>query len=199
MSSIEVNEQPEIQFSILREGSKDPEGPYSDTDILNMLNKRDVSPHDLVFYEGLQKWSPIGEVFVIHEQISHFVDDGQDKIRVGEVFREISELVTRDENIYYIAVQERAGLLSKSKQSVALTDKHIFLLTSVKKTGFEIQAHLWSRISNTMMRDEGKDLATFSILLDLEKKVDIAHIPLKQVQRLFQLSQEMKEAQGKEA
>jgi len=196
MSSIEVNEQPEIQFSVLREGSKDPEGPYTDTDILNMLNQKEVSAHDLVFYEGLNKWSPIGEVFVIHEQISHFVDDGQDKIRVGEVFREISELVTRDENIYYIAVQERAGLLSKSKQCIALTDKHIFLVTSVK-TGFEIQAHLWSHISNTMMRDEGKELATFSILLDLEKKVDIAHIPLKQVQRLFQLSQEMKEAQEK--
>lgn len=195
MSSIEVNDQPEIQFSLLREGSKDPEGPLTDTDILNLLNKGEVSAHDLVFYDGLQKWRPLGEVFVIHEQISHFVDDGQDKIKVGEVFREISELISKEENIYYIAVQERAGLLSKSKQCIAITDRHIFLLHSVK-SGFEIQAHLWSHISNTLMRDEGKDLATFSILLDMEKRIDIAHIPLKQVQRLFQLSQEMKEANG---
>jgi hypothetical protein len=43
------------------------------------------------------------------------------------------------------------------------------------------------------MRDEGKGLGTFSLLLGGERRTDIAHIPLKQVHRLFQLSQEMKE------
>ena len=43
------------------------------------------------------------------------------------------------------------------------------------------------------MRDEGRGLGTFSLLLGGEKRVDICHIPLKQVQRLFQLSQEMKQ------
>ena len=43
------------------------------------------------------------------------------------------------------------------------------------------------------MRDEGKGLGTYSILLGAEKRVDVLHLPLKQVQRLFQLSQEMKQ------
>jgi hypothetical protein len=44
------------------------------------------------------------------------------------------------------------------------------------------------------MRDEGRGLGTFSILLGGEKRVDVCHIPLRQVQRLFQLSQEIKQS-----
>jgi hypothetical protein len=62
--------------------------------------------------------------------------------------------------------------------------------------GYELEAHLWKTVTNTLMRDEGKGLGTFSILLGREKRVDICHIPLKQVQRLFQLSQEMKQDVG---
>ena len=49
---------------------------------------------------------------------------------------------------------------------------------------------------NTLMRDEGKGLGTFSLLLGADNRYDVNHIPLKQVQRLFQLSQEMKDSVG---
>lgn len=193
MSSIEVNEQPELQFSVLRAGRKDPEGPFSEADLLHQMNAGDLTPDDLVFFEGMTRWQPIRDVFEIHEQISHFVDDGQDRIKVAEAFREVSNVVSKDENIYYIAVQEKSGLLSKSKICVIIADKHIFLLRDVKGAR-ELEAHPWTHISNTLMRDEGRNLGTFSILLDLNRRVDVNHIPLKQVQRLFQLSQEMQEA-----
>ncbi|MEM6280416.1 MAG: hypothetical protein AAF733_13120, partial [Verrucomicrobiota bacterium] len=92
-----------------------------------------------------------------------------------------------------IAVQEKAGLLSKTKQCVVITEKHIYLLHE-KRVGFELEAHSWKSITNTLMRDEGKGLGTFSLLLGGEKRIDVCHIPLRQVQRLFQLSQEMKES-----
>ena len=103
-------------------------------------------------------------------------------------------MVGQGEDIYYIAVQEKVGILSKTKQCVIITDRHIFILHE-KRVGYELEAHPWKVVTNTLMRDEGKGLGTFSILLGVDHRVDVAHIPLRQVQRLFQLSQEMKEGQ----
>lgn len=193
MSTVPAEDTIGISFSILRRGSRDPEGPYNEHDLLQLLNEGTVSVHDLVFYEGLGEWKPFGEVFEIQEQISHFVDDGQDTAKVGQAFREVTDIVGNTENIFYIAVQAKAGLLSKTKQCVVITEKHIYLLHE-KRVGYELEAHSWKTVTNTLMRDEGKGLATFSILLGGEKRIDVCHIPLRQVQRLFQLSQEMKEA-----
>ncbi|MDF1658490.1 MAG: DUF4339 domain-containing protein [Verrucomicrobiales bacterium] len=193
MSTAPAEDNTGIEFSVMRRGSRDPEGPYSEHDLLELLNAGSVSAQDLIFYEGLGEWKAIGDVFDIQEQISHFIDDGQDTERVGQAFREVSDIVGSTENIFYIAVQAKASLLSKTKQCVVITEKHIYILHE-KRVGYELEAHVWKTITNTLMRDEGKGFGTFSILLGGEKRIDVCHIPLKQVQRLFQLSQEMKEA-----
>jgi hypothetical protein len=194
MITTETQEQPiEIQFSILKRGEPDSRGPFTEQDILAQLNAGEITSEDMVFYEGLGEWKPIGEVFEIQEQISHFVDDGQDKQKVAVAFREVSNVVGSEEDIFYIAVQAKAGLLSKTKQCVIVTDTHVFMLHE-KRVGYELEAHLWKTVTNTLMRDEGRGLGTFSILLSGEKRVDVCHIPLKQVQRLFQLSQEIKQS-----
>lgn len=194
MSTTETNEMAEIQFSVLKRGSKDPQGPYNEGELLNLLNNNELGIEDLVYFDGIGEWKPINEVFEIQEQISHFVDDGQDTLKVGVAFREVSNVVGQGEDIYYIAVQEKVGILSKTKQCVIITDRHIFILHE-KRVGYELEAHPWKVVTNTLMRDEGKGLGTFSILLGVDHRVDVAHIPLRQVQRLFQLSQEMKEGQ----
>jgi hypothetical protein len=193
MSTTETQEQPgDIQFSILKRGEPDSRGPFTEQNILAQLNAGEITSEDMVFYEGLGEWKPIGEVFEIQEQISHFVDDGQDKQKVAAAFREVFNVVGSDEDIFYIAVQAKAGLLSKTKQCVIVTDTHLFMLHE-KRVGYELEAHLWKTVTNTLMRDEGRGLGTFSILLGGEKRVDVCHIPLRQVQRLFQLSQEIKQ------
>ncbi len=192
MSAVETEESGGVQFSILKRGARDPEGPFSDEELLSMMNDGTLSVADLVYYEGMGEWKPIGEVFEVHEQISHFVDDGQDTEKVALAFREVGNVVGNSESIYYVAVQAKAGLLSKTKQCVIITDKHVFIMHE-KRVGFELEAHLWKDITNTLMRDEGKGLGTYSILLGAEKRIDVLHLPLKQVQRLFQLSQEMKQ------
>jgi hypothetical protein len=183
---------PGILFSILRRGERDPIGPFNEADLLKLFNDGQVGQEDMVYYDGIGEWKPIHEVFEVQEQISHFVDDGQDTQKVGIAFREVSNVVGAGESIYYIAVQAKAGLLSKTKQCVIITDRHMFLMTD-KRVGYELEAHPWKAVTNTLMRDEGRGLGTFSILLGGEKRTDVCHIPLKQVQRLFQLSQEMKE------
>jgi hypothetical protein len=182
-----------ILFSILKRGERDPRGPFTEGDLLALLNAEEIGINDFVYFDGIGEWKPLHEVFEIQEQITHFVDDGQDTQRVGIAFREVSNVVAPGESIYYIAVQARAGLLSKAKQCIAITDRHLFIL-SENRRGYELEAHPWKSITNTLMRDEGKGLGTFSILLGGERRLDLLHIPLQQVQRLFQLSQEMREA-----
>ncbi|MDF1852518.1 MAG: DUF4339 domain-containing protein [Verrucomicrobiales bacterium] len=195
MSEAPPTDTPDLTFSILKRGTRDPLGPLGEQDLLQLLNDGEISVDDMVFFEGLGEWKPIGEVFEVQEQISHFVDDGQDTAKVAAAFREVSDVVGESEDVYYIAVQDKAGLLSKTKQCVIITNAHVFILRE-KRVGYELEAHLWKTVTNTLMRDEGKGLGTFSILLGGEKRVDICHIPLKQVQRLFQLSQEMKQDVG---
>ena len=190
MSEVEATAA-EPMFSILKRGERDPWGPYSQDDLLALLNGDKISIHDYVYYDGIGEWKPIHEVFDVQEEITHFIDDGQDTQRVGIAFREVSNVVGPGESIYYIAVQAKVGLLSKTKQCVIVTDRHLFILTETRK-GYELEAHPWKSITNTLMRYEGKGLGTFSILLGGERRTDIPHIPLKQVQRLFQLSQEMR-------
>lgn len=192
MSAVETEYTGTVHFFVLKRGSKEPKGPFSDKDLVIMMNEGELSISDFVFHEGLGEWKSIGEVFEVEEQISHFVDDGQDTEKVALAFREVGNVVGNSEDIYYVAVQAKAGLLSKTMQCVIITDKHVFIMHE-KRVGFELVAHLWKDITNTLMRDEGKGLGTYSILLGAEKRIDVLHLPLKQVQRLFQLSQEMKQ------
>ena len=83
MSTTETNEMAEIQFSVLKRGSKDPQGPYNESELLNLLNNNELGIEDLVYFDGIGEWKPINEVFEIQEQISHFVDDGQDTRRTA--------------------------------------------------------------------------------------------------------------------
>ena len=185
----------EIQFSVMRRGEEEATGPYTQEDILQLLNSGDFAKEDFVYYEGLEDWTPIEDVFEVQEQISHFVDDGQDRDKVAECFREVSKVLAANEDIYYIAVQEKAGLLSKAKTCVIMTNKRLFLLHD-RRGGNELESYRWDSVTNTLMKDEGHGLATFSILLNREKRLDIPHLPNAQVKRLFQLAQELGEVAG---
>lgn len=191
-ASAETAEE-EILFSVLRQESEEPIGPLNAEQILEMLKNDELGRDDFVFYEGMDDWQRIDDVFEIQEQISHFVDDGQDKEAVADAFQEVNRVLARGESIYFIAVQDRSGLLSKSKDSVILTDKRVLVLRR-KRTGFEMEASKWNAVTNTLMRDDGNGSGTFSVLLNREKRIDVNHIPTVQIHRLFQLSQELNDA-----
>lgn len=185
-------ESPSIQFSVMRRGEDTAQGPYTIDEIFSLLSENKLARNDYVYYEDMEDWQPIEEVFDIQEQLSHFVDDGQDRTKVAEIFQEVSSMMAAGEDMYYIAVQEKTGLLTKHKAALAVTNKRLFLLHE-KRSGLELETHRWDAVSNTLMKDEGNGLATFSILLDRKERIDIPHLPIAQVKRLFQLAQELGE------
>lgn len=180
----------EIQFSVVKLGQQTPVGPYMQQDILLMLQNGALERHDLVYYDGMADWAAIEDVFDIHEEINHFIDDNQDQTAVAQAFREISPVLAADESIYYIAVQKRSGLLSRTKICIVLTNSRLLILR-IKKSGSELEGHQWASVGNISMKDESNGMGTFSGTFQQDKQFSIPHIPLAQVHRLFQLSQEM--------
>lgn len=180
----------ETQFSVVKLGQQTPVGPYTQPDILAMLQNGALERHDLIYYDGMADWAAIEDVFDIHEEISHFIDDEQDQGAVAQAFREVNAVLGADESIYYIAVQKRSGLLSRTKICIILTNSRLLILR-IKKAGSELEGHQWASVGHISMRDEGNGTGTFLGIFQQDKKFSIAHIPLAQVHRLFQLAQEM--------
>jgi hypothetical protein len=185
-------ELPEYQiFSILRQGEEEPIGPYSQNQIVRLLNEGAIRPFDLIFYEDLGAWKPIRDVFEIHEGISNFVDEGQDKALVGEVFRGVQQLFGENEHVYYIAVQEKGALNLGGLSAVALTESRA-LVAHHKQGKLELEAHLWGHVASArLIRKPNNALGTFHVDLYSGSSVSVDRIPQLQLERLEQIAADL--------
>lgn len=189
-----VAELPEYQvFSILRGGEENPIGPYSQNEIVTLLNEGRLKATDKVFYEGLPDWEPISNVFTIHEGIANFEDDGQDREVVGKVFLEISKLTTEHEEVYYIGVQDKPGLRIKGPDAVVITSYRL-CISHQKLTGKrDFEMFYWEDIHNTASKiTAGEESGTFSVLLRKGERIEVPKIPRRQLLRLAELAREMR-------
>jgi len=189
-----TTELPEYQiFTILRDGEEEPIGPYSQNEIVELLNQGEVTKNDLVFYDALGEWKKIKEVFNIHEGIANFHDDGQDQAVVATVFMEVTKILQEGENIYYIAVQDKPGLRITSPDAVVVTDYRL-LYVHHKLTGKrDIDIYTWSDVQNSVAKmSAAESTGTFSLLLNSSERIEFSRIPKAQLQRLAQLSRELR-------
>ncbi|MBU6303120.1 MAG: DUF4339 domain-containing protein [Verrucomicrobia bacterium] len=188
-------ELPEYQiFSILRQGEEEPIGPYSQNQIVRLLNEEVIRPFDLVYYEDLGTWKPIRDVFEIHEGISNFVDEGQDKLVVGEVFRAVQQLFGAQEEVYYIAIQEKGPIHLGPITAVALTASRL-LIASHRAGKLEMEAHLWPGVANArLIRKPGQPLGAFHVDLHSGTSLQVERIPQVQLERLEQVANDIRTA-----
>lgn len=193
-ADLSSTELPEYQiFSILRSGEEEPLGPFSQVEVLRLINSGEVSKYDLVYYEGMGEWRPIREVFEFDEAIANFEDDGQDQHVVAEIFVEMNKLISEDENIYYIAVQDRHGIRLKGPDAVVVTDFRLVIFRQKMMGSREAEMYYWDDIHNTgtkMNTTEG--VGTFSLLLNSKERIEVNRLPRQQVQRLSQLARELR-------
>lgn len=189
---------PEYQiFSILRGGEEDPIGPYSQNQIVDLLNDGDILSSDLVYYEGLENWQPIGEVFELHEGISNFEDEGQDKELVGQVFAELTEVTAKDEEIYYIAVQDKPPIRLKGPAVIAVTDRRVCIAHQKLNGSLSFDIYYWSDIHQAGVRqDAGEELGAYTILLRSGERIEVDRIPNSQLEKLGQLANDFSEDEG---
>ncbi len=189
-----TEELPEFQiFSILREGEADAIGPYSQNQIVELLNQGDVKATDLVYYEGWGKWQPLEEVFDLHQYLVGELSDGQDPATVADVYGALSKEL-KDEPIYYIAIQERVPLSLKRPEAVVLTESR-FCLVHQRRSGLEVDTFYWESVANvTGAMTSGNAMGTLIVITRDSLRMEIPRIPADQLNRVNIISAEILQA-----
>ncbi len=195
-----TNELPEYQiFSVLRQGQEEAIGPYSQDQLVELLNEGEISSSDFVFYEGLDGWKPISEVFDLHETIANFQDDGQDQQLVSEAFGQLSNGLAPEEDIFYIAVQDLPAIpltgrvRLTSPLSVAITNQRICIIHHKIGGKLEFENYRYDDVCDAAKRIKYDDKkGTFSILLHSGERVNVEKIPAAQLDRLESLLPDLK-------
>jgi hypothetical protein len=192
-------ELPEYQiFHILKLGEQQPTGPFSQRELLALLNDGEIHVTDLVYYSELRDWMPISEVFEVEKQLTRFGDEGQDPEIVAQTFGFIESRREDNEEIYYIAVQNipalslTATVKLRAPRSVVLTSRRFCIVKPKLMSDISFEEFPLDEISNAEIDiDSGADSGAFEIVPRLGERSIVDQIPVAQLARLEQISGEL--------
>jgi hypothetical protein len=165
-------------------------GPYSQTQLLEMLQRGQIGRRDLIFYDGLMGWKPLDEVFEIEEQLSHVMNEGQDAAVVAEVYRHLEPMLGHDEQIFYVGHQ-RKKLMRQRLDAAVITNRRLVILRHTF-TGTTLEDCQWRNVLSVHLK-EGRMGTAFSVLDRNDHLIEVEDIPNEQIARLCQMAQEMRE------
>ncbi len=164
-------------------------GPFSEGELIDLLNQGSISRKDLIFYEGLGEWRPLEEIFDVEEAIQHFMDEGQDPTVVAEVFQQISPILSSHEEMFYVAHQ-KPRMLKQKPDAVVVTNERLILIRH-GLGGSRVMDYQWKNIVSVEMR-EGLMGTTFSVLDRNDHVIQVDDLPKPMLEKLCQLGQEMR-------
>ncbi|MGB2266410.1 MAG: PH domain-containing protein [Akkermansiaceae bacterium] len=191
-------ELPEHQiFHILRQGEQEPIGPYSQIQIVQLLNEGQIHASDFVYYPELSGWELLSKVFELHQELINFGDEGQEPHIVDQSYTLVESTSQPEERIYYIAVQHfplrrvTAAVKLTAPKSIVLTDQRICLLAPKLMSDTDLFEYHYEQIESVMKkvpRDEEE--GTFIIVLHSGEWVETVKIPRPQLELLERISRD---------
>ncbi len=191
-------ELPEHQiFHILRQGEQEPIGPYSQLQIVQLLNEGQIQASDFVYYPELSGWELLSKVFELHQELINFGDEGQEPHIVDQSYTLVESTSQPEERIYYIAVQHfplrrvTAAVKLTAPKSIVLTDQRICLLAPKLMSDTDLFEYHYEQIESVMKkvpRDEEE--GTFIIVLHSGEWVETVKIPRPQLELLERISRD---------
>ncbi len=200
-SSLEL---PEHQiFHILRQGEQEPIGPYSQNELVTMLNSDIIHANDYVYYPELDGWKRLNQVFDFHQEVTNFGNDGQDPHVVAESFNYINSRSEPGEEIYYVAVQSlpplslTAAVRLTTPKSLILTNCRFCILNPRLIGTIDFQEFPIEQIVSGLKRlKSDKSVGAFNIVLRSGDWVEIDKIPIAQLERLEEIAATLIAARG---
>jgi len=165
-------------------------GPHSQGELLTLLQQGQIARKDLVYYEGLGEWKPLEDVFEIEEQLSHFMNEGQDGDVVADIYRHLEPMLGHEEQVYYIGHQ-RKKLMRQRPDAAVITNRRLIVMRHTF-TGTTFEDCQWRNVLSVHLK-EGMMGTAFSVLDRNDHLVEVEDIPKTQTARLCQLAQEMRE------
>lgn len=194
MSSLE--ELPEhCIFHVLRRGEEQPIGPFSQNQLVELLNESAIQASDYVYYDAMSDWKPIHQVFDLHQKLTNLSDDGQDPIVVENAFNHINSHLYEGEELFYIAVQDQPALsltaavkLSHPK-SIVLTSHRACVIRQKVMGEIEMDEYPMATIREGLKRIKPNEgIGSFNLILNSGDWVETNKINRVQLDHLEEIT-----------
>jgi hypothetical protein len=122
--------------------------------------------------------------------ISQFLTEEQDEAAVRKILPKVSELMTKDETIEYIAVQKKL-VINISPDAIVLTNKR-FILVRPSLFGMQFQDHPWREVQDEHMSEQIIG-ATLTCKTTTGKIIALDSIPKRQARKVYSYAQGIEE------
>ncbi len=173
--------------------NEEQHGPYSEEQLLTLLNEGKIGRKDLIFYEGMSGWRALDEIFDLEERLLHHMDEGQEADVIAEVYAQMTPIMASHEKIFYIAHQKRR-MMKNRPDVVVITNERVIIIRQ-GLGGSRTEDHEWKDIVSVQMRD-GIMGTTFSLLDRNDHIVQVDDLPKPQLEKVCQLAHEMRHQVG---
>lgn len=124
------------------------------------------------------------------QAISQFLTEEQDEAAIRKILPKVSELLTKDENIEYIAVQKKL-VMNISPDAIVLTNKR-FILVQPSLFGMQFQDYPWREVQDVHMSEQMIG-ATLTCKTITGKSIALDSIPKKQARKVYSYAQSVEE------
>ncbi|AZR28470.1 hypothetical protein FQK02_20800 [Xanthomonas vasicola] len=124
------------------------------------------------------------------DALAQFLTDEQDPVAVGKILPKITELLTRDEQVEYIAVQKK--MVNLSPDAVVLTNRR-FIVVYPKLLGMTFRDFPWREVLDVHMSEQMLR-ATIMCRTTQGAYASIDSLPKKQARRVYAYAQQVEES-----
>jgi ribosomal protein S19 len=124
------------------------------------------------------------------QSVSDFLSEEQDEGAIRKIVPKVSELLTKDERIEYIAVQKKL-VVNISPDAIVLTNKR-FMLVQPSLFGMQFQDFPWREVDNVHMSEQMIG-ATLTCKTTTGKQITLESIPKKQARKVYSYAQHVEE------
>jgi len=176
-----------MEFLIFKDNEQ--HGPYTEEQLLKMLQDGEFARTDLIYHESFGEWRPLEQVFEVEEALTHSMDEGQDPAMVAEIYKQLNGLISSHEQIYYIAHQ-KPKMLKHKPDCVVITNERL-IINRQGLGGSRIEDYQWKDIMSVQM-SEGIMGTTFRLKDHHDHLVQVDDLPKQQLEKLCKLAQELR-------
>jgi len=127
----------------------------------------------------------------IPETLAHFLTENQDPQQVARIYEKVSQLLTRGEQVIYIAVQ-KALTYDPTPEIVVLTNRRFMYYQQKMMGSAQFTDYIWRELKEAKL-EEGVMRATLTLFAANGETLRIDNLVKEQARRLYAIAQEMEE------
>ena len=127
----------------------------------------------------------------IPETLAQYLTENQDPAQVAKIYEKVSQLLTRGEQVIYIAVQ-KALTYDPTPEIVVLTNRRFMHYQQNLMGSAQFTDYIWRELKEAKL-EEGVMRATLTLFAANGETLRIDNLVKEQARRLYAIAQEMEE------